>query len=177
MRYHYSIIAIVGASLITASAATFVSAQAPSGPGVFGFFDAASGTFRPVTLQQMPSSTGAEPRATVSRTGRIRFRIKIAVKNGSDPSFLPSCQGSFSHQGVLHSYSEAQSVQGTRVGNDAECVILINYRWPQANDANPVNVSIFASISSPSRSHSQSLAPIPLPPNNDLTGITVNINL
>jgi hypothetical protein len=174
MRYHYSLIAIAGASLIAMSAATFVSAQAPSGPGVFGFFDAASGSFRPVTLQQMPSSTtSVEPRAQVSRAGKIRFRLNITVLSGSPATELPFCQGSFSHQGVLHSYSESQNVQGTRVGNNADCIIPVSYSWPAANNANSVSLSFFVSL--PGRSHSESLPSIPLPANGAITVISVNL--
>jgi hypothetical protein len=64
-------------------------------------------------------------------------------------------------------------VQGTRVGNDADCVIVINYFWSEANNASDVDMSV--NVSLPGRSHNQSLPAIPLPANDAITTITVNI--
>lgn len=170
-KYH----GLVGAALIGIAASTSVGAQAPAGPGILGFFDPASGSFQAAQVPPAPpQASGPDgPSALVTRQGAIRFKVIIKVLSGSPAATLPSCSLSFSHNGVGTSYNESQGVVGTRTGNDALCDLKIFYNWSQANNANPVNLSIFLSVGN--RSHSESLPAIPLPVNGATTVVTVHV--
>jgi hypothetical protein len=161
------------AALLAAAISTSADAQAPA--GVFGVYDPATRVFQPVQVGTVAPAPGAiEPQAASSRVGKIHFRLIIKVLSGSPAATLPNCSMSFSHQGSSnHSYSEGQGIQGTRVGNNALCDLTILYSWPEANTANPVNLSFFLSVGN--RSHSESLPAIPLPADGATTNVTVQV--
>jgi hypothetical protein len=164
---------IIGATLLVAAASTSVGAQAPAGPGIFGVYNPVTGTFQPALVQTAAPTPGAiEPSAAVARTGKIHFRLIIKVLSGSPATTLPSCQVSFSHTGVLTSYSDSFSLQGSRTGNDALCDVTVSYSWPSANNANPINAQFFVGVGS--RSHSESVPPIPLPA---ADGVTLQVTV
>jgi hypothetical protein len=170
MRYR----CISGAFCIAVATSMPVGAQTPTGPGIYGVYDPATKVFTPIKVESVATtSTAAEPKALVSRTGKIRFKIHIKVKSGSPETTLPSCSVSFSHTGIVHNYTEQQSVQGTRTGNNALCDVALFFDWTEANSANPVTMSISVNVTP--RSHSEQLPPIPLPANDSTTVIDIDV--
>jgi hypothetical protein len=165
MRYHHS---IFGALWIVVAASTPLGAQAPSG-GIRGFYDPATGLFRPARL---PDS--AEPRALVSRAGRIRFKIKTKVRSDVPPDALPVCFLSFSHQGVARRYEESFSVVGTRDGNTALCDHAIAFNWSTADSDRPVELFYQMGLTGSTQNIFEFLPSIPLPADGATTLVVVD---
>ena len=172
MRYYFSCFSAV---CLVVAASTSIGAQAPSGPGIFGVYDPVTRVFQPTTVQTAPPDSKASEgtRVLVARTGSIRFRLVIRVRSGSPAATLPTCYMSFNHTGIVRSYSEQQSLTGTRTGNNALCDITIPYSWPEANNANGVSLSITVYVGN--RYHNENLPPIPLPPDGATPTITVKV--
>jgi hypothetical protein len=170
-RQFFVVVACLAASVIPATAQTLV------GPGLFGFYDPATGAFRPVMPPSVAPAAGVQPLATVSRGGNFVF--KITIKIVSPVSAIPAATKPYCSAGVSHSgtayLSESVSKTSNRVGDTATCVMSIPFLWPNANNANGVSASIY--VSGGSRSLSHSLEQIPLPPNAATTTFEVTVRL
>jgi hypothetical protein len=169
---------VVGAAVFVMAASAFAIAQAPSGSGVFGFYDPASGAFRPATVQPQAAATGPavdSPQALVSRSGKVHFKINIKVLSGSPSTTVPSCFLSFSHSGVGINYNESVSFAGTRTNNAAQCNITIPYKWVSANNANPITASMSLSVGG--RGHSETILPVPLPGNGNTALFDLDVTM
>lgn len=141
-------------------------------PGIFGFYNPGTGQFQPAPVQTLAPATrtNASPETAVSRSGIFKVVITIAVKNGTAPAVLPTCYINVSHSTPGRYYSQNQNVQGTRVGDNAKCVAVINYKWTAANTASPVSISATAYVGN--WSAQVPMDPIPLPANGATTVVS-----
>jgi hypothetical protein len=164
---------LAGVSFIVAAASIPAVAQAPTGPGLFGFYNPATGAFQPVPMGIAPAarSDAIEPAAIVARRGRIVFEISIAIRTNIGTA-EPGCQAGIQHNANFF-YSESGGATSNRVGNTATCRVVINYRWAQASTTSPVlaNISVFGG----GRFMSQGVREFNVPP--DGADITINVNV
>jgi hypothetical protein len=167
MRYLCN--ALSCATIIAVAAAGTATAQAP---GIFGTYNPATGQFLPTPVQAAPqSSASPTPYSPVARNGTVHVNLTITVLNGTPSTTTPSCYLYVYHQPPGHSYSQSQSITGTRTNNVAHCNIIVHYSWPAADTAYPVTFSATAYVGS-----SQSgvpIDPVSLPANGATTTINV----
>jgi hypothetical protein len=169
--------ALTGLALLTAAAAGPAAAQTLSGPGVFGFYDAASGVFTPTPAPMAAPASGVEGRAVVARTGKFVFNVTITIVSSLGTT-TPSCSANVNHSGAVF-FSESASGTVAVNGNTATCKVEIPYRWGRASTSSPVSASINVSAfgSGVSRNHSQGLPSIDLPANNATTTRNIAVRL
>jgi len=165
-RQFFLAAAVLAASAIPAAA---------QGPGLFGFYDPATGAFTPVQPPVTVPAAGVEAASTVSRFGTFVFKITLRIVSSLPSGTKPYCSASVSHSGVNGYYSESVSTNVTPNGNTAICNLRIPYLWPGANNANGVSVSVY--VSAGNRSSSQSLPSIPLPLNATPTDLEATVRL
>jgi hypothetical protein len=158
--------AVLAASVIPAAA---------QGPGLFGFYDPATGAFTPVQPPVAAPAAGVQPASTVSRGGIFKFKITLKIVSILPSGTKPYCSASVNHSAGNLYYSESVSTNVTPSGNTAICNLRIPYLWPSANNASGVSVSIYTSAGN--RSGNQNLPSIPLPPDATTTNLQATVRL
>ena len=172
MRYYHTAFFWATLGVITAGGPAF----AQSIPGVLGTYNLSTGQFQPAPVQMLdPSSESSKtPLAVVSRTGTFVFRINITVESPSPSTTMPNCYVNVYHYTSGRSYSENNSITGTRTGDTATCIIRVPYKWTHADSAVQVQMSVTVYLGN--RSSGQGLS-IPLPANGATTTRPVPITL
>ena len=161
----------LAAAVLTAS----VIPAAAQGPGLFGFYDPATGAFTPVQPPVAAPASGVQTASTVSRAGNFIFKITVNIASTLPSGTQPYCSASVNHSAGSAYYNESASKNVTPSGTTAICNLRIPYLWPSANDVNAVSPSVY--VSTNNRSISQSLPPIKLPPNGTTTNLLVTVRL
>ena len=160
-------------------AAAFVAASAipaaAQGPGLFGFYDPATGAFTPVPPPVAVPAAGVAARLHRLARRHVHIQDHVRIVSNLDPAEKPNCSASVSHSTGNLYYSECASKTANRNGNTATCTMRIPYLWAAANNANGVSFSLYVSASN--RSLNQNLPPIALPPNATTTNLEATVRL
>lgn len=160
--------------LAAAAFLAFVAAPAAAqsaGPGLFGYYDPATGQFQPVN-PPVASSASAD-KAGTTRTGTFILKLDIKIKSPLTPAdSVPSCNVYLYHTGVVSIYDSA-SKTANRTGDTAKCTMKIVYRWQGANGVNPV--SGYFTVSAGGRYLQHYFQPFKLPANGAETTLALTV--
>jgi hypothetical protein len=151
-------------------------------PRALGYFDYATGAFRPVG-QTEDFEWGSEAASLL--TGTIVVNFTITIKSAIPTTSPISCGveatvTEVSAVGVNLIFDTA-AVAATRTGNTAKCTVTIPYSWMVSNSATArLSLTYNLALSKPGttglllRSSVGSIASIPIPANGATTPQTVN---
>lgn len=159
-----------------------------SGSEVPGYYDTATGAFRPVAQAQ---AFDYDSVATTAANGTLVVNFTIAVKSAIPTASPILCEvGAAMYEKLPESgyniIADSASVAATRTGATARCKVTIPYSWAVLNPANAtvhVSYSVTASKTSTpptgllSRSTSDTIGSIALPANGATTTLAVNPTL
>jgi hypothetical protein len=129
--------------VMVASAVWGQTANRPAKPGILGYFDPQTGTFRPV-----PSAADGDsdlPAATTF-TGTVTLTLTITLKTAGLTNFTCSEDVSVTDGTTSPSFfTESNTVAGTGSGTTRTCKLSIPYSWSlttQASDNMTTNYSV-----------------------------------
>jgi hypothetical protein len=131
-------------------------------------------------LRQVAPASVAPAAAPLLRSGK--FVVTGHIKKQSDFALPVTCYVTIQHANYPNLYiQENSSRQAVFMGNDGTCVVSIPYRWTNADNSVPVDISIEAHSgydqNGNSRSTDRDLSSIPLPAQNATTNISFDVTL
>ncbi len=160
------------------------AANAPTNPGVLGYLDPHTGTFRPVPLA---AEEGPDAAALMTFGGTITLTITITVKTASLTTINCSEELSVFDGATTTTprvFSESNTVAATGTGTTRTCKLSIPYAWAlatQASDNMTTGYSVFGSSGTtgvPQRTSSSSpLDTRKVPANGAITALTAAVTL
>ncbi len=168
--------------LIAAPAVWGQAANAPAKPGILGYMDPHTGTFRPVPAQ---IEEDAEAPAATTFTGTITVTLTITVKSASVSTF--TCTADVSAVDGTTSpafFEESNTVAATGTGSTRTCKLTIPYAWAlttQSSDSMNTSYSVFATTGAtglPQRTATRSpLDTRKVPANGATTALTAAVTI
>jgi hypothetical protein len=152
--------------------------QAKTAPGIPGYLDPQTGSFKPAPAALHAVEDNAA--AVVYKHGTLVFNFTITVASTLPASSTIYCTGTaetYNYTTNAGMIMETATVTATRNNGTASCKVTIPYSWNEALAGSTVNLSyainaltstgtgtvIFATGSGAARSSSQSIGSIPLP--------------
>ncbi|HEV3113596.1 MAG TPA: hypothetical protein VGY99_24180 [Candidatus Binataceae bacterium] len=130
--------------------------QATSAPaGIPGYYNAATGTFSPLTIKQVPLA------AVVSRTGTFEAVITLTIESAIGIDEPITCTASISSFDPSFTNSASATGLVVRTGATGKVTITIPYDWTMAATGESATVSVNCSESefgTGSAGHSMSFA-------------------
>ena len=109
---------------------------AAQGPGLFGFYDPATGAFPPVQPPVTAPASGVQTASTVSRAGIFIFKITVNIASTYPWARSLTVQRASITAREVSITARAPQQTVTPSGNTAICNLRIPYLWPSANDVN-----------------------------------------
>jgi hypothetical protein len=166
--------------LLAASAAWGQTASSASKPGVLGYFDPQTGTFRPIPA---PAAGDADAPAATTFTGTINVTLTITLKTAGLATVSCS-QGVTVVDGTTAPvfYSESDSVAATGSGTRT-CKLSIPYSWSlttQSSDSMSTTYTVIGIGSTGTSQRSSTMSPLDtrkVPANGTITNLTANVTL
>lgn len=176
---------VAGVVILLSSQLCWSQETRPASPhGALGYFDSATGIFRPIG--QMEDFDSNSLAAANPQTGTISVNLTITIKSAIPTSSQIICGVTATVTEVsglgVNIISDEASVVATRTGNTAKCTVTIPYSWAVSNPATAkvnLNYNLAAGKATTgtglvSRSSTGSIASIPIPANGTTTAQTVN---
>lgn len=158
---------VLAAAMVLASA-PFAAADTPV-PAIPGSFDPIQRIFVPAQPQTAPAAAAA------SVSGQVTYSFAITVASTIPTSTPIVCSATLTHLGATGGvYMESASATATRSGGKATCTVKIPYLWAQANNQGFVQPQIMV-IAGEKRQLIHTLAPFPLPGNNQARSFSQNL--
>lgn len=159
-------------------------ASPASSRGVLGYWDTATGAFRPVTQTEDFDSESLA--ATTPQTGTITVNFTVTIRSAIPANTPIQCGVSASVTEIaglgVSITSESATMVATRTGNSARCTVTIPYSWLLLNPAS-AKLSLLYTVSAGrataaaglvARSSSGTIASIPVPATGSTTTQSVN---
>jgi hypothetical protein len=146
-------------------------------PGILGHLDPRTGAFTPLVQRPLEDEEALEPLTPTTGTLVFNFTISIKSKNLGGDTILCFADASVFETSSLFDAIESASVKATVSGSTAKCTVTIPYSWPlksASSDTISMSYSVEASGTSlATRTSSQSLPSIKVPPNGTTTTETI----
>jgi hypothetical protein len=152
----------------------------PAKPGILGYLDPHTGTFRPV-----PSGAEEGPDALTTFTGTITVTLTITLKTTGLTNITCSEEVSVIDAVTTSPriYAESNSVAATGTGGTRTCKLSIPYAWAlatQSSDSMTTNYAVVGTTSTGPPTRSSSLFPLDtrkVPANGATTALTAAVTL
>jgi len=161
---------IVLAAAMVLATAPFAAADTPA-PAIPGSFDPVQRIFVPAQPQATPAA------APVAVTGVVNYSFAITIASAIPTSAPIQCGVQLNHVGATGGlYFESATTVATRTGTKATCTVKVPYQWAQANNQGFVQPQIMVMVGE-KRQLVHTLAPFPLPGNNQTRNFSQNLKI
>jgi hypothetical protein len=116
-------LAVLGLGLAQFGFAQIASPARPSSQRVLGYFDPATGIFRP-----LHASAEVDPATATTVTGELIVKYAITVKSAIPKNGVIGCSATAGVSDVL-GHTEHATAVATGSGSSYTCTVIINYSW------------------------------------------------